>query len=113
VDAETGIEGGIRRIGLAVGRSVWETAIAAFIGTALLPHVAYRLRWPTRLRGWRLLAYIAFNTLAGFGVRQVVMPRIRSSVAAIDQMRTDLGREPTREEIAHAIGVGPAQGASA
>ena len=41
-------------------------AVARFAGIALFPRLSYRLRWPTRLNGPRLAAYIAMNTLISF-----------------------------------------------
>ena len=91
-------------------RTELEWALVAFVGTALFPRLAHRLRWPSRLRGRWLLAYIASNTLLGFAFRQFVFPRIRSGIAAVDDLRAELGREPTTDEIARALGLAPQTG---
>jgi hypothetical protein len=49
--------------------------VVLLIGTAIFPRLAYRLRWPTRLRGWRLAGYIAHNAFAPRRRPQRVTPR--------------------------------------
>ena len=43
-------------------RSIAQERAIVFVGTALFPGIAYRLRWPTRLGPRGLLLYIAANT---------------------------------------------------
>jgi hypothetical protein len=78
-------------------------AACAFVGDALFPRLAYRLRWPTRARGTLLLAYIAWNTALGFWFRHRLAPIFREAAkdqqVATQQLRAELGREPTREEL--------------
>jgi hypothetical protein len=78
-------------------------AMVEFIAGAAFPKLAYRLRWPTRLRGRGLLVYVAFNTLLLFAVRVWVLPwvrRIREEWERIrEELRLELGREPTDEEV--------------
>jgi hypothetical protein len=76
---------------------------AVWAGGALFPGLAYKLRWPTRLRGWQLVAYVAFNTATVFVVRAWLVPfaeRARQRHEATkDQLREELGREPTEDEV--------------
>jgi hypothetical protein len=52
-------------------------AATAFVVTAAAPELAYRARWPTRLRGRRLAAYIACNTLLHYALRTWAAPYFR------------------------------------
>jgi hypothetical protein len=78
-------------------------AAQSFAGNALFPRLAYRLRWPTRLRGRRLVRYIVFNAAFLFCAREWLAPRLRSAAANVEsvkrQLRWELGREPTEREI--------------
>ncbi|HEY1516493.1 MAG TPA: hypothetical protein VGF91_08745 [Solirubrobacteraceae bacterium] len=78
-------------------------AAVEFIAGAAFPRLAYRLRWPVRLRGWRLVAYIAFNTLLLFAVRAWVVPYFRDMAVEREHtrrhLRAELGREPTDDEV--------------
>ena len=80
-----------------------------FVGTAAFPRLAYRLRWPTRLRGRGLLAYIAFNTMVGFAIRAWALPYFERAAEKREQAREELrellGREPTDEELLAHLGV--------
>jgi hypothetical protein len=75
------------------------TTAAVLLWNAAFPRLAYRLRWPTRLRGRRLLAYIGFKTLEGFGLRQWLMPMIKRTFQLRQRLADELGREPTADEI--------------
>jgi hypothetical protein len=82
-----------------------------FAVNALLPRVGYWLRWPTRLRGGPLLAYVAWNVawnVAGiFSFRQWGVPFLSDILgqaaddleAARQELRVELSREPTRDEV--------------
>lgn len=74
-----------------------------FVGNALLPRLSYRLRWPTRLRGRRVLLYIACNTALLFWFREWMAPRLRGAAERIEgvtrQLAWELGREPTKKEL--------------
>jgi hypothetical protein len=82
-------------------------ALWVFVGTALFPRLAYWVRWPTRARGRLLLAYIAWNTALLFWLRQWFLPALADAFgkaaedleAAREQLRAELGREPTRDEV--------------
>jgi hypothetical protein len=78
-------------------------AVVELIAGAAFPKLVYRLRWRTRLRGRGLLVYVAFNTLLLFAVRVWVLPwvrRIREEWERIrEELRLELGREPTDEEV--------------
>ena len=92
-------------------REVLIQAGSTFAVNALLPRVGYWLRWPTRLRGGPLLAYVASNVawnVAGiFSFRQWVVPFLSDILgqaandleAARQELRVELGREPTRDEV--------------
>jgi hypothetical protein len=81
----------------------------AFAVTAAFPRLGYLLRWPTRLGPRGLLAYIAFNTLVLFLLRQFVMPYLRrlaeEQQRAKEQLRQRLGREPTERELFEHLGL--------
>jgi hypothetical protein len=80
------------------------SVLPTFVGNAVFPRLAWRLRWWTRsTRGIAL--YIAFNTLFLFAVRQFVIPRVRAwGRAWEDRQRAllteRLGRAPTHDELA-------------
>jgi hypothetical protein len=84
-------------------RDVLAQAALTFVGNALFPRLSYRLRWPTRLRGRRLLLYIAGNSAVGFWLRQWMVPMARGAAERIEgvkeQLRWELGREPTATEL--------------
>ena len=84
-------------------RDVLAQAALTFLGNALFPRLSYRLRWPTRLRGRRLLLYIAGNSAVGFWLRQWMVPMARGAAERIEgvkeQLRWELGREPTAKEL--------------
>jgi hypothetical protein len=63
------------------------------------PRLAYRLRWPTRLGPRGLVAYITFNTLVGFALRQWAVPYLKRGFEERDRLRQRLGREPTHDEL--------------
>ena len=77
--------------------------VVRLIGTAMFPRLAYRLRWPTRLRGRQLAGYVAFNALSLFGFRQLVSRMLRWRAGVIDGLRAELGRDPTPEEFRAAV----------
>jgi hypothetical protein len=88
-------------------REVLIQAGLTFAFNAAFPRVAYWLRWPTRLRGGPLLAYVAWNSALLFSFRQWVVPFLvdifREAAADTDvataELRVELGREPTRDEV--------------
>ena len=69
--------------------------------------MTYALRWPTRARGRLLVAYIAWNAALLFWLRQSFLPALADAFgkaaedldAAREQLRAELGREPTRDEV--------------
>jgi hypothetical protein len=88
-------------------REVLFEAGCTFAVNAVSPRLGYWLRWPTRLRGGPFLAYIAFNAAGLFAFRQWVVPFLsdifgqaaQDMEAAKEQLRVELGREPTRDEV--------------
>jgi hypothetical protein len=85
------------------GEGLAYQAAFEFIAGAAFPRLAHRLRWPTRLRGWRLLLYIGLNTLLLFGVRVWALPYFGKMAAERERitrdLRAELGREPTQDEV--------------
>jgi hypothetical protein len=92
-------------------REVLIQAGFTFAVNALLPRVGYWLRWPTRLRGGPLLAYVAWNVAVLFSFRQWVVPFLSDILgqaaddleAARQELRVELGREPTRDEVGERV----------
>jgi hypothetical protein len=82
-------------------------ALIVVVGNVLFPRLAYWLRWPTRARGRLLVAYIAWNTAVLFWLRQWFLPNVAEAFrqaaedrkAAEEELRTELGREPTEDEV--------------
>jgi hypothetical protein len=70
---------------------------------AAFPRLARRLRWSSRLRGRRLLGYVAFNACMTFALRAWLVPRLRAAAARHARMREslaqELGREPSVDEL--------------
>jgi hypothetical protein len=77
--------------------------VVRLIGTALFPRLAYKLRWPTRLRGRKLAGYIGFNALSLFVLRVLVSKMIDWRAGVIDKLTAELGREPTPDEFRAAV----------
>jgi hypothetical protein len=96
-------------------REVLIQAGFTFAVHAAFPRVGYWLRWPTRLRGRPLLAYVvayvAWNIAVVFAFRQWVVPFLGAMFrqaaddleAARQELRVELGREPTRDEVGDRI----------
>lgn len=87
-------------------RDALDHVAIAFLFLAAFPRLAHRMRWPTRLGPRGLLAYVAFNTAIGVALRTWVVPFFKriaqEQERAKEQMRRQLGREPTDDElIAH------------
>jgi hypothetical protein len=84
-------------------REALAQAATTFVVNVLFPRLSYRLRWPTRLRGRRLLLYIAGNAALVFWFREWMVPRVRESAEKIEgvkrQLRWELGRDPTGKEV--------------
>ena len=73
-------------------------AVKTLAGAAF-PRVAYWLRWPTRLRGRALAAYVAASTLQRYAVMTWVRRWLRRHVEMTERLREELGREPTDQEL--------------
>jgi hypothetical protein len=69
-----------------------------FVWVAAFPRLAYRLRWPTRLGPRGLIAYVTFNALSVFLLRQLVLRCIEIE-RTMQHLREQLGREPTELEL--------------
>jgi hypothetical protein len=82
---------------------------AGIVGTALSPRLAHWTRWPTRLGVRGRIAYAGFNALMLFAIRQFVLPWIKRTVEvqerARDELRRELGREPTERELFEKLGM--------
>ncbi len=90
-------------------RDVLQQSVLAFVGTAAFPRLAYRLRWPTRLRPPGLVAYIAANTLLIFAIRTWLIPYLKRRAdeweGVEQELREQLGREPQVEEVLARLGI--------
>jgi hypothetical protein len=62
-------------------RDVLGASGIAFVVGAVAPRLAYRLRWPSRLRGRGLVIYIAAQAGVIFGVRYWLAPQLRRAAA--------------------------------
>jgi hypothetical protein len=85
-----------------VSRDVATQAVARFVGNALFPRLAHRLRLTSRLRGRRLAVLIGLDTAFRFAVIQSIAAMRRTQddrQAAAEALRRELGREPRPEEI--------------
>lgn len=88
-------------------RMSWNDALReaawTFVFIAAFPKLARCLRWPARLGPRGLLLYVAFNTAIGLAVRAWVAPFFKRAVEQCEQVKDDLrrqlGREPTGEEL--------------
>jgi hypothetical protein len=80
-----------------------------FIGAAAFPRLAHWLRWPTRLGPRGFIAYVAFNALLLFAIRTWLMPFFKRMAEerelAEQELREQLGREPTMEEVLVHLGI--------
>jgi hypothetical protein len=90
-------------------RDILQQSAFAFVGTAALPRLAYWLRWPTRLGPRGFIAYAAFNTLLLFAIRTWVAPYFKRMAEVRErgeqELREQLGREPTAEEVLAHLGI--------
>lgn len=81
----------------------------AFLFVAAFPRLAYRMRWPTRLGARGLLAYVAFNTAVGFALLSWALPYFKRMAEerehAKEELRQQLGREPTDDELFAHLGI--------
>jgi hypothetical protein len=88
---------------------VLQYSAIAFIGTAVFPRLARWARWPTRLGPRGFIAYVAFNTFALFAIRTWVMPffarAIEAGQRAESELRRQLGRDPTEDEVLAHLGL--------
>lgn len=85
--------------------------VVAFVGAAAFPRLAWRLLWPTRLRGRALVLYILGTSVLSFALRAWLVPTLRGFVDRQEHARAELrgrlGREPTPDELqAHLFGTG-------
>jgi hypothetical protein len=78
--------------------------VGRLIGTTLFPRLAYRLRWPSRLRGVKLAAYVVFNVLLILSFREFVGRWIRRHARLVEALTAELGREPSPDELVAAWG---------
>jgi hypothetical protein len=89
---------------------VVQKSAIAFVGAAAFPRLVYRLRWPTRLGPRGFVAYAAFNTLLLFAAHTWVIPWAKRMAQAREraeqELREQLGREPTEDEVLAHFGIG-------
>ena len=90
--------------------AVLQKSAVAFVGTVAFPRLVHWLRWPTRLGPRGVVAYAAFNTLLAFAIHTWVIPWARRMAAAREraeqELREQLGREPTEDEVLAHFGIG-------
>jgi hypothetical protein len=77
--------------------------VGRLIGTTMFPRLAYRLRWPSRLRGVKLAAYVAFNVLLMLSFRELAGRWARRRALVVESLRDELGREASSEDVATAF----------
>lgn len=85
-------------------REILAEHAARFVLIAAFPRLAaWARRWPTRLRPRGVVVYIAVNTAIGFALRAWLVPYLKDKTVQLERARTDLrrqlGREPTDEEL--------------
>ena len=80
-------------------RNTLAVAAALTIIGAAFPRLSSRARWPTRLGLRGRLLYIAFSTAFGFGVRGLARRMREGHERAVAELRAELGRDPTDEEL--------------
>ena len=87
-------------------------AVITFLFVAAFPGLASRLRWPTRLGPRSFIAYVAFNTAFGFALRTWGLPYLKrlfeERERIEEQLREQLGRQPTEDEMLAHFRVDPA-----
>ena len=90
-------------------RNILQQSAIAFVGTAAFPRLGYWLRWPTRLGPRGFVAYAAFNTALLFAIRTWVIPYVKRIAEerepAERELREQLGREPTEDEVLAHLGI--------
>src|SRR4051794_39166469 len=78
-------------------------ALLSSLGGAFFPRLAYRMRWPSRAGPRGLIAYVILNTAVNYALRYALMDRVRAWSERYeglrDELRLELGREPTEEEM--------------
>lgn len=85
----------------------WVGGLAAYmLLITASPHLAYLLRWPTRLGTRGLLTYVVCSALSKFVIRYYGLPAAQRFAERQQRERellaARLGREPTDEEfVAH------------
>jgi len=90
----------------------WQETVAyivlAVVFLAAFPRLAYRLRWPTRLGPRGLVPYIAWRTAFLFALRTWAVPYCERMAERQEQakleLRGQLGREPTDNEVFAQLG---------
>jgi hypothetical protein len=92
------------------GVACWRNAAVTVVIPAAFPR-AHWLRWPRGLGPRRLITYVACNTLYGFVLRQFLLPRLARMAEeherAQDELRQQLGCEPTQRELFEHLGLLP------
>jgi hypothetical protein len=92
----------LRGVDLAA-RMARDTAILELLLGVLAPRLARWSRWPTRLRGRRLLGYVVVNALLVALVNHWLAPwfarQAERQARVVDELREELGREPAGEEV--------------
>jgi hypothetical protein len=90
------------------GRVLGWYVATAIVGAAVFPKLAYWARWPTRLGPRGRIAYAAFNALVLFAARELARTlgqKVAELERATDELRRQLGREPTERELFEHLGL--------
>jgi hypothetical protein len=92
-----------------VWRDVVKVGAIDFVVTAAFPRLPSWLRWPIGLGPRGLVAYVGVNTLVMFWIRAWVIPRFKRMAEererAKQELRDQLGREPTEDELFAHLGI--------
>jgi hypothetical protein len=84
-------------------RLIIETYALIFVARTAFPRLVDRLFFPARFSKRRLAGRLAFNTLFVFAAHKFLLPAFKSMAehqqAVRGELRTQLGRDPTQEEL--------------
>jgi hypothetical protein len=80
-------------------RNTLAVVVAATVLAAAFPRLAHWARWPTRLAPRGRLLYIAYNAAFYYAVRELARHVREDHEQAVEELRAELGREPTDDEL--------------
>jgi hypothetical protein len=91
----------------------WAVLVVVLVGVgggAAFPRLLHWSRWPTRLGARGLAAYVVFGTLCRFALMTLavhVRDAAQEHERVREELREQLGREPTWPEFAERLGLRP------